>query len=121
LIESAQFENQPKEKYHLFVTSQAMRDLEEIRLFRQSIGAYSENTDKLIKLILSDIERLKRNPLIGLKLSNKTDISTRLRYIIAGDYLTFFEIIDERNIHVKRILNGRTNYIQILFRGKKSL
>ena len=52
--------------------------------------------------------------MLGMRLSAKTGRETDLRYIICEKYLVFYRV-DETTISVIRILDGRMDYLRILF------
>ncbi|GFK23743.1 hypothetical protein TEHAB4_16580 [Tetragenococcus halophilus] len=49
------------------------------------------------------MEQLQYYPLSGSALENKTEIPTKIRYLVVEDYLIFYEPLDEV-INVYRIL-----------------
>lgn len=51
---------------------------------------------------------------MGVSLSAKLHIQTDYRYLISKNYLIFYKADDE-NVSIYRILNGRMDYIKILF------
>ena len=64
--------------------------------------------------ILKTCSRLKEQPDIGISLSKKTGRSTKIRYIICGKHVAFY-LIEDQMISIIRILDSRTNYMQIVF------
>lgn len=93
---------------------EARDDLKQIKKY------ISDNLQNFIaaKHIVSEITKscshLKEHPRIGAELSKKTGRNTSLRYIVKGNYFVFYRI-EKDSISVIRILNGRTNYLQVLF------
>lgn len=53
--------------------------------------------------------------MLGAELKNKFDVDTDMRYLISNNYIAFYKIVDN-DIRVIRIRDGRTNYMQILFK-----
>lgn len=54
-----------------------------------------------------------------MSLRTKVDFDTPYRYLISENYLIFYQISDD-NIEIHRIINGRRNYIKILFHNEYS-
>jgi len=50
----------------------------------------------------------------GAKLSSKIKIPSDYRFLVCGDYLIFYKI-EHNFVSIYRILNGRRNYMPILF------
>lgn len=59
--------------------------------------------------IAKGISRLKSNPKLGKVLKN-----SNYRYIIINNILVFYEI-DNDIIYITRVLDGRTDYLKLLF------
>ena len=51
---------------------------------------------------------------MGASLEAKTDNTTDMRYIICEKWIAFYQV-DEDAISVARILDGRQDYLRILF------
>lgn len=69
----------------------------------------------VVSRLLNSCSMLKDHPYIGADLSAMTGRDTDLRYIISGNHFVFYRV-EETYISVTRILDGRTNYMQVLFR-----
>lgn len=70
--------------------------------------------ERIISHIVKSCSNLKQMPLSGMLLSSKIQVDTDLRYLICEKYLVFYRIA-ENEIHIIRILDGRTNYAAQLF------
>ena len=91
--------------------------LEDLRLVKEYISENLQNpiaSNRIINTIVKSCSNLKYQPKIGAELSTKTGRDTDLRYIISGKYFASYRI-EEEYVSVIRILDGRTNYMQILF------
>ena len=53
---------------------------------------------------------------MGIALAEKVERETDLRYLISGKHIIFYQV-GENAVSVIRILDGRTNYMRILFQG----
>ena len=69
---------------------------------------------KLKTNIVDTISLLKDNPYLGPKMSDRFNIDTSLRYLIASKQIVFYDI-NEDNIEIIRILDSRQDYLSLLF------
>ena len=95
---------------------------EDLRRASQYIAFEFQNpkaAKELVQRIMRDCAALKRFPQMGMRLSEKIERETPLRFLISGKLIAFYRI-DGSEIFVTRILDGRTNYLQVLF-GKDEL
>jgi len=51
---------------------------------------------------------------LGAPLSSIIEIDTDYRYLVSGNYLSFYRV-DGNDIYIIRILYGRRDYISVLF------
>ena len=95
-------------------TWEALNDLERIKaLYSELSGPTSALTH--MKTITHSVHLLKTTPTMGMSLQAKTGIKTDMRYIIADKHYLVFYQVEGDSIRVKRILDGRTNYLPIIF------
>lgn len=94
---------------------QAREDLREIKKYISNELANPAAAARITKNVMKDCSNLKNNPLLGAELKNKFDVDTDMRYLISANYIVFYKFADN-NIRVIRIRDGRTNYMQFLFR-----
>lgn len=90
---------------------------EDLRRASQYIAFEFQNpkaAKDLVQRIMRDCSALKRFPEIGMRLSEKIERETPLRFLISGNHLAFYRVEDSE-IYVTRILDGRTNYLHVLF------
>jgi len=67
-------------------------------------------TDRIVK----SCYRLVHMPNIGVSLQGKTGIEINYRCLICGNYIAFYTIEDQA-VRIERILDGRTEYMKIIF------
>ncbi|MBQ7872202.1 MAG: type II toxin-antitoxin system RelE/ParE family toxin [Oscillospiraceae bacterium] len=97
-------------------TPQALNDLQELKTY---IGKTLHNVRaarRITKSILDSCGRLKEHPQLGMSLEAKTGIETDLRYLLCEKHLALYHVEDDL-ILVVRILDGRSDYLRILFPG----
>ena len=76
-----------------------------------------ENSSTIIKFskrITDSIESLAEFPELGIELSKKVSVKTNYRYLIVDEYIIFYKF-DSSNLFIYRILNGKRDYMKILF------
>ena len=87
-------------------TPEAIHDLQSLRDY---IGKILGNPKAA-----SRIAKLKNHPQLGASVEAKTGHATDLRFVICEKWLAFYRV-DENIISVARILDGRQDYLHILF------
>lgn len=55
------------------------------------------------------------SPCLGARLSGKFDVETDLHFLIVSKHLLFYRVVDGELIEVTRVLDGRQDYLSILF------
>lgn len=98
----------------LHISPAARSDLAEIKSYitnelENPIAAVST-----LRKITKDIRRLQDQALIGAPLSSIVDTESDYRFLVSGNYLTFYRVCG-RNVYVDRVLYGRRDYLRILF------
>ncbi|MCM1365193.1 MAG: type II toxin-antitoxin system RelE/ParE family toxin [Faecalibacterium sp.] len=98
----------------LIYTPQSRKDLKEIKSYiaanLQNPSAAKNISDK----ILAACHNLKFYPNMGISLKAKAGIETDYRCLICGNYIAFYTI-DSQTVRIERILDGRTEYMKIIF------
>lgn len=95
-------------------TPAARTDLREIREYISEMLKSPIAADRIITGILESCSHLKEQPKMGAELSEKIGRETDLRYLICGKHIAFYRI-EKDIVSVVRILDGRTNYMRVLF------
>lgn len=68
--------------------------------------------------VLRAVSLLAENPQMGAALQEKFDIKTDLRYFIVSKHFVFYRVGEEQ-IEIVRILDGRRDYMALLFQEKE--
>lgn len=94
-------------------TPEALRDLLELKEY---IGVTLQNPGaaRITKGILDSCALLKQFPEMGMSLDARTGTETGLRCLRCGKRIAFYRI-DGETVSVARILDGRQDYLRILF------
>ncbi len=70
---------------------------------------------RLTRTVYASAMRLERFPRLGTELSGRFDQESDLRYLPAAGQLIFYRIVEDEHVEVTRVLNGRQDYLSILF------
>lgn len=100
-------------------TPEAMGDLQELRDYIRKVLGNPSAAKRISRKLLDTCGHLKSYPMLGASVAAKTGQTTDLRYIICEKYIAFYRI-DGDTISVARILDGRQDYLQILFDEKSN-
>ncbi|MGM9614935.1 MAG: type II toxin-antitoxin system RelE/ParE family toxin [Oscillospiraceae bacterium] len=73
-----------------------------------------EAAKRLTYQIVNAISLLGDNPYMGTPLNAQYDIETDLRYLLVSKRLIFYRV-REKHVEVTRVLDGRQDYLAILF------
>ena len=98
----------------LHISPEASSDLVEIKEY---ITIELENptaASNVISKIIKAIRGLEHFPDIGASLSSVIDIPTDYRFLITGNYLSFYRHEGD-SVYVVRVLYGKRDYLKILF------
>lgn len=64
--------------------------------------------------ILDAVQQLADFAELGAPLSSIADVEGGFRFLVVGNYLTFYRI-ENGEVYIDRILYGRRDYLRILF------
>lgn len=95
-------------------TPEAIRDLQEMRQYISKTLCNPKAATRISKMILDTCSRLKQHPQMGAPIESKIGRPTNLRYLICEKRIAFYRI-DGETISVARIIDGRQDYLHILF------
>ena len=96
-------------------TPDAIADLQNTKAYISNVLRNPKAANRIIKQILDVCGSLKDHPNLGMSLEAKTDIDTDLKYLICENHLVFYRI-DGDWIMIARILDGRTDYMRVIFK-----
>lgn len=101
----------------LHLSDRARADLAEIKAY---IARDLENPSaaaSVVGNITKDIRRLREYAFIGAPLSSISHVESSYRFLVSGNYLTFYRV-SGKSVYVDRVLYGRRDYLRILFENK---
>lgn len=70
---------------------------------------------KLTRRVFDAIMLLEDNPYMGTELSRKFAVETDLRFLVVAKQLVFYRVVEDDHIEVTRVLDGRQDYLALLF------
>ena len=95
-------------------TPRARTDLREVQEYISTTLKNPAAADRIVAKILESCSLLKGQPYMGAALAEKVGREPDLRYLISGKYIVFYRVGQE-SISIIRILDGRINYMRVLF------
>lgn len=98
----------------LRITPAAASDLAEIKAYISLELHNPQVAQRIVKSITHDLRHLQQNPHLGFSVSAKTARETDLRALLSGNYFLFYRVEIEA-VQVARILDGRQDYLRVLF------
>ena len=96
-------------------TPQARADLLGIRSYIRNVLMNPSAAENTVERITRQVNRLRELPYMGGELSAKTGMETDYRYLVTGKHIVFYKVTPQEGVIVERVLDGRTQYLSILF------
>jgi len=97
-------------------TPASIADLQEIKTYISKTLHNPKAANRIVKNILDHCAHLKAHPQLGMSLAARTGGDTDLWYLVCAQYLAVYRVEDDL-ILIARILDGRTDYVRVLFEG----
>ncbi|MDO5401017.1 MAG: type II toxin-antitoxin system RelE/ParE family toxin [Eubacteriales bacterium] len=98
-------------------TPAAIADLQETKTYISKVLHNPRAARRIALDVLNRCALLKEHPLLGMSLAAKTGEDTDLRYLLCEQHIAFYRVEGEL-ILIARILDSRTDYMQLLLRDK---
>lgn len=105
-------------KYKINYTAQSRRDLDEIWNYLASECQNTSAAERIVNSIMDDIDQLETFAGLGPALSAIVDVKNDYRFLVTGNYLTFYRV-SGAEIYIDRVLYGRRDYLSSLFGDNK--
>jgi addiction module RelE/StbE family toxin len=99
---------------NLHLSPNAEKDLYEIKDHIEKILENPQAALSTVAKITKTIRRLREHALIGAPFSAIAKVNSEYRYLVSGNYLVFYRVVD-KDVFIDRILYGRRDYLRILF------
>lgn len=97
-------------------TPAAIADLQEMKAYISKTLHNPKAAYRITRNILDCCAHLKEHPQMGMSLSAKIGLDTDLRYLVCEQHLAMYRVEGDF-ILIARILDGRTDYMRVLFRN----
>ena len=101
-------------KNNIHYSVEARRDLEDIWDYIEADLYNSTAAQRTVNRILDAVDQLESFSGLGSPLSSITDTDTDYRFLVTGNYMTFYRVFGN-DVYVDRILYGRRDYLRVLF------
>ena len=100
------------EEYHVEIADDFYIDLDAIIERKEEFGTYQSNIDKFKQEVNAIITKLGITPKSGADLSSRVAYETNEKFFLVDDFrfLMIYEIVEEREVHLYRILSSRSNW-----------
>lgn len=93
---------------------QAISDLQEVKAYITEELYNEQAAINTIAMIMKRIRMLVDFPESGASLSSIIGFETDYRFLVCGNYTTFYRV-EDTTVYIVRVLYGRRNFMQILF------
>ncbi len=93
----------------------AIEDIQETERYISKELHNPQAAKKLTHRIVQTVSLLAENPYMGTMLSGKYEIDTDLRFLVVSKQLIFYRVREESVVEVTRVMDGRQDYLALLF------
>ena len=100
----------------LEVISTALEDLKDIYRYIADVLNNPIAAERIVKKIRQSFSLIASTPFIGQSAKNKINSDTKFRFLTCGKYLIFY-VVEEKRITINRVIYGKRDYIQMLFKS----
>lgn len=101
-------------KNNIYYSPEAQNDLDEIWEYISVELCNPQAAENTVNKIMDTVDELKDFSEIGALLSPVTEVESDYRFLISGNYMIFYRVID-KDVYIDRVLYGRRDYLRILF------
>lgn len=99
---------------NILLSKEAQNDLMEIKDYIEEDLQNPEAARSTVARIIKSIRVLQNYSKAGALLSSVTDVESDYRFIVSGNYISFYREHGD-NVYIDRILYARRDYMRILF------
>ena len=98
----------------VYLSPEAENDLEKIKTYITEELENPAAALATVSRITNSLRILQAHASAGAPLSSVTDVESDYRFLVSGNYLTFYRVVAQ-DVYIDRILYGRRNYLAVLF------
>lgn len=102
----------------LHLSEDAQTDLAEIKAYITDELENPSAAENTVRRITKDMRILREHALAGSPLSSIADTESDYRFLVSGNYLTFYRVSGS-DVYIDRVLYGRRDYLDILLNKKR--
>ena len=102
----------------LHLSEYAQTDLAEIKAYITDELENPSAAENTVRRITKDMRILREHALAGSSLSTIADTESDYRFLVSGNYLTFYRVSGS-DVYIDRVLYGRRDYLSILLDKKR--
>ena len=99
---------------NLHLSEEAQNDLLEIKTYIEEELLNPSAAVATVSRITKSLRILQSHAQAGTPLSSVADIESDYRFIVSGNYISFYRVYG-REVYIDRILYARRDYMRILF------
>ena len=70
---------------------------------------------KLTRRVYDAIMLLEDNPFMGTELCSRYAVDTDIRFLVVAKQIVFYRVVGNEYVEVTRVLDGRQDYMALLF------
>ena len=93
----------------------ALTDIQEAEWYVSEKLHNPSAAKKQTQKIVQAVSQLAQTPYMGTPLNSRYDVDTDMRYLVVSKHLIFYRVIGKSKVVVERVLNGRQDYMSVLF------
>ena len=101
-------------KNNIHYSVESRRDLDEIWDYIVADLCNPSAAERVVNRIMDAIDQLENFSGIGAPLVSAVNADSGYRYLVTGNYLTFYRVFGS-DVYIDRVLYGRRDYLRILF------
>ena len=98
----------------LHLSEEAQNDLIEIKTYIEEELLNPSAAMATVSRITKSLRILQNHAQIGTPLSSKMDTESDYRFIVSGNYISFYRVYGSE-VYIDRILYARRDYMRVLF------
>lgn len=93
----------------------ALEDIQETQRYISEQLHNKRAAKQLTERIFREISQLSEYPYMGVALDSKYEVDTDIRVLTVAKQLIFYRVVSDSHIEVIRVLDGRQDYLTLLF------
>lgn len=106
-------------KNNIHYSMASRRDLDNIWDYIVAELQNRSAAEHVVNSILDAVDQLEAFAELGAPLSSITEVGADYRFLVSGNYMVFYRVRGN-DVYIDRVLYGRSNYMNVLFKGNES-